>query len=532
MKTPYTTSQTQVSRKKTPQVAPIPGKTMVQNAAGGFVFELPMWEKFKQFLMLGTEGGSYYIGERELTIKNAQAVMACINHDGVKAVAEIVEISKSGRALKNEPSIFALALACSSQNKDTRQAAYKAIPLVARTGTHLFHLMEYLKDHRGWSRGLRTGIAGFFNTKNDSSLAYQMVKYRQRDGWTFKDVIRLSHPKPSSKEHADLFQWAVGKKEYVAENKIVKAYEELASNKFSSKSEVDRGVELIKENSMPWETIPTEALNKPAVWEALIPSMGTMALIRNLAKITSLRMVDSNTSSVCKEIVKKLTDQETILKSKIHPISIFIGFKNYSAGHGFRGSLSWNPNGNIVAALQDAMMLSMKCVEPLNKDLLVAVDISGSMSASVSNTNISAREAALAMAYVLLQTEKHLDLCSFSSRAQLIGVNKKMSLREFIGSFPNGGSTNGAAPLELAYSQKTKYDGIFEFTDTDTWAGDRHVCQAFSQYKNVQKDAKFITFQTTSNGATVSDPDDKNMTTICGYDPSLLAYADYFMNKK
>ena len=42
--------------------------------------------------------------------------------------------------------------------------------------------------------------------KDADQLAYQLVKYRQRDGWTDADVLRLAHPCPVTGEHDALFR--------------------------------------------------------------------------------------------------------------------------------------------------------------------------------------------------------------------------------------------------------------------------------------------------------------------------------------
>jgi 60 kDa SS-A/Ro ribonucleoprotein len=99
------------STKRTPQNEAIPGKAMVANSAGGYSFPLDKWEMAKRFLILGSEGGTYYIKEQKLTKDNANSILACIQEDGPRLVKLIVEISENGRAPKNDPAIFALALA-------------------------------------------------------------------------------------------------------------------------------------------------------------------------------------------------------------------------------------------------------------------------------------------------------------------------------------------------------------------------------------------------------------------------------------
>ena len=91
------------SRKQTPQSQAIPGSNQVPNSAGGFAWAVDDWTRLERFLILGTEGGSYYASERTLTRENAEAVERCIVADGVRVVERIVAISDAGRAPKNDP---------------------------------------------------------------------------------------------------------------------------------------------------------------------------------------------------------------------------------------------------------------------------------------------------------------------------------------------------------------------------------------------------------------------------------------------
>src|SRR5271166_4546110 len=176
------------SLRRTPQSEPIPGT--VANSAGGFAFPVDDWARLDRFLVLGSEGGSYYATERALTRENAEATVRAIQSDGPRAVERIVAISQSGRAPKNDPAIFALALAASVGDEETKRLALVALPKVWRTGTHLFQFAEAIEGFRGWGRGLRRGIAAWYTAKPVDHLALQTVKYRQRGGWTHRDLLR------------------------------------------------------------------------------------------------------------------------------------------------------------------------------------------------------------------------------------------------------------------------------------------------------------------------------------------------------
>src|SRR5436190_24262221 len=130
-----------LSDEQTPQDEPIPGSTQVPNSAGGFAWAVDDWVRLDRFLILGSEGGTYYISERKLTAENAQAVDRCIAVDGPRTVARIVEISQAGRAPSNDPALFALALCATKGDDATKRAAFAALPQVARIGTHLFHFI-------------------------------------------------------------------------------------------------------------------------------------------------------------------------------------------------------------------------------------------------------------------------------------------------------------------------------------------------------------------------------------------------------
>src|SRR5262249_54192650 len=116
----------------------------------------------------------------------------------------------------NAPAIFALAMAAGDENIVTRRAALVALPQVARIGTDLFHFVRDVEGFRKWGRGLRAAIAAWYNDKPIDKLTYQVIKYRDRDGWSHKDLLRLSHPTAPTKEHDALYRWIVGGVESLA----------------------------------------------------------------------------------------------------------------------------------------------------------------------------------------------------------------------------------------------------------------------------------------------------------------------------
>src|SRR5256885_3298543 len=84
------------NRRSTPQSQPIPGSDQVRNSGGGSSWQVDDWTRLDRFLILGAEGGTYYITERDLVKQNHDAIVRCIKADGIRAMNRIVEISDAG----------------------------------------------------------------------------------------------------------------------------------------------------------------------------------------------------------------------------------------------------------------------------------------------------------------------------------------------------------------------------------------------------------------------------------------------------
>ena len=80
------------------------------------------------------------------------------------------------------------------------------------------------------------------------------------------------------------------------------------------------------------------------------------------------------------KVVAQLGDRERIRKARVHPIALLAALRTYAAGRGARGRHSWTPVPQIVDALDAAFYTAFENVEPTGKRLLLALDVSGSMS--------------------------------------------------------------------------------------------------------------------------------------------------------
>lgn len=535
-----------VNRRATPQSQPIPGRTdQVQNSAGGFVFQVNDWDRLDRFLILGAEGGTYYVGERDLVKGNTDHIVKLIKQDGVRVVSRLVEISQAGRAPKNDPALFVLALVFTHGDEAAKSAAVEALPEVARIGTHLFHFVHYADALRGWGRGLRNAVGRWYSGQEADQLAYQVIKYQSRDKWSHRDVLRKAHPVRESKEHEAIYRWIVGGEDALGKRSVerkgqptrtysdVRRYLPEAIDAFEQAKKASTAkeiVKLIEKHNLPRECIPTQFLNEVSVWEALLQKMPLTAMIRNLGKMTSIGLV-APLSEAASAVVARLGTEDMLRKARVHPIQVLLALKTYEQGHGEKGSLSWSPVPTVVQALDKAFYAAFGNVVPTGKNILYALDVSGSMDGGTiaGAAGITPRVGTAALSLVMASTEQNYHIMGFSSRFMPLGIRPGMSLSQAcskISGLPFEG-TDCALPMIWAKQNKAQVDGFVVMTDNETWAGSVHPTQALNDYRQWSgRDSKLVVVGMTATSFTIADPNDRGSLDVVGFDgnvPTLVS---------
>lgn len=527
-----------------PVHVPIPDSGQVENSTGGFTWELDDWSRLTRFLILGAEGGTYYVAEQDLLKSNHDSVLRCIKADGKRTVAEIVDVSMKGRAYKNDPAILALALCCTHGNDECKRAAYDSIPLVARIGTHLFHFCSYVNAMRGWGSGLRKAVGRWYSQMEPNKLAMQAIKFQARDGYSHRDVLRLAHPRVDA-ERQPILRWMVGGKEAVGvrtvgkEKKreyaaIIKLPEIIEAFEEAKTCSAVRLVELITEHNLPREAVPTEKLNDISVWEALLHRMPMTAMIRNLGKMTSIGLVKP-LSKAARKIGEQLENLEALKKARIHPMQVLLALRTYEQGHGIKGSLTWTPVPAVIQALDAAFYKCFANAEPTGKPLLIGLDVSGSMSSQISGCPISSCEAVAALSLIHASADKYCHIFGFADTFRELGIHKGMTLTNAMrrAQDSNFGSTDISLAIQYAIGAKIDVGGFIVMTDSECNTG-RHTALALREYRErFVPDARSVFIATTSTGFTVNDPKDKYGLDCAGMDASLPpVVADFIRGDK
>jgi 60 kDa SS-A/Ro ribonucleoprotein len=532
-----------VQTGKTPQTQPVPGRTdQVKNNAGGYVFKRDDLQQLDDFLILGTTGGSYHLGEDKLTAQNATLVLDLARTAGTQVVDRVVELSTAipARLPKNRAALFALAAVSAFGDPAAVQAVKTALPKVARTTDHLSMFFGYRKQLKGKptargrapmaSRAYRTTLSNWFLEGDPDNVAFRACKARQRktpagEAFDLRDAVRIAHPSQNAlvaaaerqlllhvpegetafavearggagslpaqvAQREMLLAWLAGKKTDEQAAEVLPAVGKFTRAK-AVKSPAE-AIRVITELRVPWEFLPSEVLRDPGVWEVLAETTGITAVIRNLARMTRIGTLKPLSPAVS-TVTRRLTDAEQLAKGRVHPMDLYLALLVYKAGISQPNPKAspehWTPVADVLDALEEGYELSFGHVQPSGKRYIFAVDSSASMTSHAQVTQNGARlGSAYQVSNSVALTMKRIDgenvhVIEVDTVARPSKITKRTRLAEVQGWRSGGGGTDLSLPMKYAMQYDLRVDGFGLITDGETWAGDRHPVQALEDYR-------------------------------------------------
>ncbi|MFB2920802.1 TROVE domain-containing protein [Aerosakkonema funiforme] len=508
----------------TPQTQPIPGREaeMIQGRSGGFMFDAGIWKMLRRCLLIGTAQSTYYAGKQELTEDFVEVVKEAIAENPTRVAEEILYAS-DGRSINNSAPIFALVLLSMGEAPEAKKAFQEIFPQVVRTGSHFYEWLNYTKSLRGFGKVIREVGKNWLSREDVKGLAYQLLKYQQRQGFSHRDALRLFHVNPPTENHRQLFEW------------VVKGWQELPNEIPSDalaqiwwyewlKRNQDKTHEAIAKGHLTHEmAAPVGKMDKQA-WQLLFNQMPIGAMLRNLGSLTELGVLRTDEQANLDRVESVLNNKEHLRKGRIHPIDVLKALKTYQSGGRLgRSQKTWNPVPRIGDILEKAVELSFDVVEPTGKVFMHAVDISGSMSCGVvDSVGLTYCEIATTMALVTAKSEKNYMIRGFSTEFRDLGITCKDSFSSAVtkASKQNFGGTDASVAYDWMINNKFKADVICFWTDSESWAGYKHPSQALAEYRQkVNPNIKAVYVTLAPYRITLVDPKDPLSWDMGGFDP-------------
>jgi len=534
----------------------IVGLNQTLNSCGKVVYKLDDLARLKRFMFLGSENNTLYINKNDLTKENLICLENLLVQERYDDILNVI-IEYKDRSFKKDYLLYVLARCCSikidekAENvlvlKDFKADCFKLTSDICGIPTHLFLFIELyeavnkkLYSTTGWNSYMKRMVSNWYNSKSVKDLMYHITKYQNRNNWTHRDVLRLTHIKNSDIHYNNIYKYlAKGEEVLTKELTLFESIDNehqlvylLAFEKLKTEESLDTILRLIKKYNFVREHIPTRWLNERSVWEALLPGMPMTATLRNLNKMTSLglleglqssRPVDEQNNKTNLQLVTEKLSKGSILRSKVHPLQILIAIKMYSQGRGELGKMVWTPNQKIVGALNDAFYYAFDNVKKsTGKRYLLALDVSGSMSGeTVCGINcLSAAEVSCAMAMVYDHVEENVDMMAFSNTFVPVSISASRRLDDNLNSMRKitFGATDCSLPMTWATERKKEYDCIIIFTDSETNSNKVQPSVALKRYRESSGiNTKLVVCGLSSNGFSLSDPENNNMLDVVGF---------------
>jgi 60 kDa SS-A/Ro ribonucleoprotein len=208
MKTAMSAHNNPAARIRIPQTIGLPGQ--IANNAGGYSFALPLEQEWMRYLIIGSksDSGSYYQCGGAIATTISRCIMAAVSSPTKceHLIRDIVDVSVNARAPKQEMTMMSLAAAIVfAPDHNCKAQALAAVNQVCRIPTHLFMLVQYIRDlsqdkakpGKGFGKGVRRALTEYYTSRGGLELAVLVTKYKNRDGWTHEDLISLLHINPA-----------------------------------------------------------------------------------------------------------------------------------------------------------------------------------------------------------------------------------------------------------------------------------------------------------------------------------------------
>ncbi|MER7845456.1 TROVE domain-containing protein [Kitasatospora sp. NPDC096077] len=344
----------------------------------------------------------------------------------------------------------------------------QVVDAVLRRADEPGELLAYWTSRYGRAlpKPLKRGVADAVRRLYD---ARALLKYDTASkGYRFGDVLELTHPAPDPAKPGQgaLFAYALDRRHRPEEavppavDRMLTANRELLALPVEQRRAAvtaPDGAERLAAAGLTWEALagwlqgPMDA----AAWAAVIPSMGSMALVRNLRNFDQVGVSDE----VAAEVARRISDRGEVRRSRQFPF-------RYLAAYRHAPSLRWGH------ALETALGHSLGNVPELPGRTLILVDRSGSMfDRPGAQTQLNRADSAAIFGTALKVRAAEADLVEFGSGSQVVEVGRGESVLRVLERFSDLGGTNTAQAVRTHYRG---HDRVVIITDEQPGFGYRN----------------------------------------------------------
>ena len=453
------------------------------NAAGAPAYTYSDAHALAQLAMTGTFGQTFYqdpMTELAKTLDLAQRVDPSF-------LAKAAIYTRQEGHMKDMPAFLLAVL--SARDPILFQAVF---PRVVDNGKMLRTFVQIMRSGQTGRKSLGSApkrmVANWLNVASDRAILQANVG----NDPSLADVIKMVHPRPESKARAALFAWIIGRPCDVS--LLPQTVQDFLRFKETGRGAVpDVPFQMLTQLSL--STKQWAQIAKNASWQMTRMNLNTF-LRHGVLAMPDIRQ----------QVADRLRDPALIAKARVFPYQLMTAYQAMSA----------EMPEVIRDALHDAMELSVRNVPKLRGQVVVAPDVSGSMSGAVTGYRKGATTAtrfvdvAALVSAAVLRRNRSATVLPFELRVREVQLEPRDTIMTNAKALADqwGGGTNCAAPLEWLLKKGRAPDLVVIVSDNQSWAhahyqnGGTAMMRAWEKLKQRNPKAKLVCIDIAPYGTT------------------------------
>lgn len=463
--------------------------TDAHNEAGGAAYARHPESALALYAATGCLNGTFYASAEE----QLDHVLKLGSEVSAQFVAKTAIYARQRGHMKDMPALLLAMLT----TRDAK-ALEAAFPQVVDNGRMLRNFVQIVRSGRIGRKSLGSLPKRLVRTWLENASVEQLLAAAIGSKPSLGDVIKMVHPKPADAERATLYAWLIGKSyDEAALPEKVRAYERFKRSPHASIP------------SLPFQYFTSLPLDVKH-WTQLAHASSWQTLRMNLNTFARHGVFDNQRTVLT--IAKRLREPAEIRKARVMPYQLLTAY--YAA--------SQTMPEPIVDALQDAMEVATRQVPSLHGNVVVAVDVSGSMGSPVtgyrkgSTTVARCVDVAALIAACIQRNHRAARIMPFDTQVRDLRLNARDSVMTQAKQLASlcGGGTAVSAPLVQLNKEKAKVDLLVLVSDNESWrdtraGGATATMQQWAAIKARCPDARMICIdlQPNATSQTVESPD-------------------------
>lgn len=442
--------------------------TGVYNEAGGAAYRLEPAHALAQYAMTGTMNQTFY-ASADTQVKT---ILEICEKVAPERVAKLAVYSRERGYMKDVPALLCVWLAAKRHN----DLLARTFSRVIDNGKMLRNFVQILRSGQTGRKSLgslpKRLVSGWFNLRTTKEIFSQSVG----NDPSFRDILRLAHPKPLDRSKQALYRWFLGKDYDV--NDLPDVVQQFEDYKAGRTKEVP---------AVPFEMLTSLNLGQ-AEWCQVAMRAGWHWLRMNLNTMQRHKVFE--VPEMVDHVAKRLTDREAIRKSRAFPYQLLATYKNASEDIPHK----------IREALHDALEIATENVPQLPGDGYVLVDVSGSMKSAAtgyrkgSTSKVRCVDVAALVASAVLRKNPSSCIIPFENKVRAHTLTPRdtvLTNAEKLAAMVGGG-TNCSAPLQMLNERRATGDWVILVSDNQSWADTIGFNTGLGHYYNSGGHTKFM----------------------------------------